>query len=591
MKRRSDSDASNSGTPDPEKRGLSFEDLIGLGSQSARKSHYSVLEDKLAELEAERNRYKWLFENALHGIFQADFNGNIRAANPAFASICGFEDSQQVQNKPHFLGSLFANYDDYRRLKDELRREGKVFRFLAILKRQDDELIYISMNALLKRENNEDILEAFVQDITAYKQAQEELTRLNADLETRVIGRTQQLTALNAKLIQEISERERMQGQLRLAKENAEQANLSKDKYLAAASHDLLQPMNAARLLVSALRERPLADEDQYLVGRVHLALEGAEELLNDLLYISKLDQNAVQPRLEVFSVQQLLAGLEAEYHPLAARSNLQLNMHSTRLSICSDIRLLGRILRNYISNAMRYTPKGKVLVGCRRKGSILSIQVWDTGEGVPENRLNDIFKEFKQLDNHQRGMKQGVGLGLAIVDRLARMLDHTIVVRSWPQQGSMFSIEVPLAEASAALYPKVNFELPINSLEEACILVLDNNENILVSMEVLLKQWGCTVYLATDQYEAIELCKAQSLRPDIILADYHLDKGETGTDAVLAMRACAGEEIPAVIITADHSDESGQLFKKLKMPMLNKPLKPAKLRALLSHLLSDRIN
>jgi len=584
MKRRSDS--KDSGSDD---KGLSFEDLIGLGSQSARKNYYSVLEDKLAELESERNRYKWLFENALHGIFQADFSGNIRAANPAFVTICGYTDSSQVLKQPQFLESLFTNLEDYDRLKDELQRDGQAFRFLAVIKRHDGALIYISMNALLKREKGEDIFEAFVQDITAYKNAQEELTLLNEDLEARVEGRTQQLTELNAKLLKEISERERMQGQLRLAKETAEQANQSKDKYLAAASHDLLQPMNAARLLVSALRERGLVDDDHRLVERVHLALEGAEELLNDLLYISKLDQNAVQPRLEVFSVQQLLAVLDGEFHPLAEHSDLQLQIRPSRLSIHSDAHMLGRILRNFISNALRYTAKGRVLVGCRRKGQHLSIQVWDTGRGIPESRLQDIFKEFKQLDHHQRSVNQGVGLGLAIVDRLAGMLNHSIVVRSWPESGSMFSVEVPLVDTPTPVFPKVTAVRPLNNLEGACILVLDNNDDILVSMEVLLRQWGCTVYLARGQQEAVELCKAESLRPDVILADYHLDSNQTGTDAVLAMRACAQQNIPAVIITADHSDESSQLFKNLKMPMLNKPLKPAKLRALLSHMLINR--
>ncbi|TVT56662.1 MAG: response regulator [Sedimenticola thiotaurini] len=571
---------------DAAEESLSFQALIGLGTHSARKNYHSVLEGKLAELEAERNRYKWLFENALHGIFQADFDGVVRAANPAFASICGFQDSQQVLEKLDSLKFLFAHPEEYERLTNKLLAEGKVFRYLATLKRCDDTLIYVSMNAILKHEAGSDIFEAFVLDVSAFKQAQDELERLNEELEGRVESRTQELTASNEKLIQEIAERERIQEQLRVAKEAAEQATLSKDKYLAAASHDLLQPMNAARLLVSALRERMQESEESYLVERIHMALEGAEELLNDLLYISKLDQDAVQPRLEVFSIQQLLAGLEGEFNAQAKSLGLQLHVLPSRLSVQSDARLLGRILRNFISNALRYTHKGRVLVGYRRRGENLSIQVWDTGEGVPHDRLHDIFQEFRQLNRQQRGVRKGVGLGLAIVDRLARMLDHPIEVNSWPNRGSMFAVEVPLAESAATGSSKIQPALPINSLEGACILVLDNDDNILISMEVLLKQWGCVVYLARDQYEAIELCKAESLRPDVILADYQLDDNQTGTDAVLAMRKCAGEEIPAVIITADYSDEGSQLFKTLGLPMLNKPLKPAKLRALLSHLL-----
>jgi PAS domain S-box-containing protein len=585
MKRRSE-------PPDPEteEQVLSFQDLIGLGSHSARKSHYSILEEKLAELEAERNRYKWLFENALHGIFQADFNGAIRAANPAFAAMCGFHDSRQIIAQPQPLEALFDDPGDYVRLKQELLCLGKAYRFLTTLKRRDGVRIHVSMNVLLRSGEGADLFEAFVQDISAYRRAQEELTRLNEELEARVERRTRELTQLNGKLLREIGEREQMQVELRLAKEAAEQANLSKDKYLAAASHDLLQPMNAARLLVSTLRERALAEQDSYLVERVHLALEGAEELLNDLLYISKLDQDAVQPKFEVFSIQQLLASLEGEFQPLASCSGLQLRVLPSCLSVRSDTRLLGRILRNFISNALRYTHQGRVLVGCRRKGSQLSIQVWDTGEGVPEERLQEIFHEFYQLNTHQRGARKGVGLGLAIVDRLARMLEHPIEVLSWPPRGSMFSVEVPLAVAPAPLPAELRPAITGNNLDGACILVLDNDDNILISMEALLRQWNCVVYLARDRHEAIDLCKARSLRPDVILADYHLDRGQTGTDAVLAMRKCAGSAIPAAIITADYSDESVQLFQELQLPMLNKPVKPAKLRALLSHLLRDRV-
>ncbi len=580
MKKRSEH--IDSGTSEED---LSYQALIGLGNQSARKNYYSVLEGKLAELEVERNRYKWLFENALHGIFQADFNGVIRAANPAFATICGYQDSQQVIDQLRSLKTRFANPEEYELFKEKLLDEGRVFRFLATLKRRDGSLIYVSMNALLKDQDRSDIYEAFVLDISAHKQAQDELKRLNEDLEARVANRTSELMAVNDILVQEISERKKMQEQLRLAKETAEHANLSKDKYLAAASHDLLQPMNAARLLVSALREKMHDSEDGHLVERVHIALEGAEELLNDLLYISKLDQDAVQPHFEIFSIQQLLAGLEGEFQALAKSLRLQLHMQSSGLSIRSDARLLGRILRNFMSNALRYTTKGRVLVGCRRRGKNLSIQVWDTGEGVPNDRLQDIFREFRQINSHRRGARKGVGLGLAIVDRLARVLGHSIEVNSWLEHGSVFSVEVPLAEQVKLIPTQEKQTLQINNLVGACILVLDNDEDILISMEVLLRQWGCVVYLARDQYEAIELCKAESLKPDVILADFQLDDNQTGTDAVLAMRRCAGTEIPAVIITADYSDESNQLFQQLQLPMLYKPVKPAKLRALLSHL------
>ncbi len=565
-----------------------FEYLIGLGSSSTRKNYYSALEENIKELEVERNRYKWLFENALHGIFQADFNGTVLAANPAFAEICGYQIDRQILDSTFSLSSIFACQEEYQQFKQMLIEEKRVFRYLATLKQKSGGLIYVSMNALLKPNELGEVYEAFVLDISAYKQAQDELTQLNEELENRVTDRTQELTKLNEVLVNEISDRVKMQEELRLAKESAEQVNLSKDKYIAAASHDLLQPMSAARLLVSALSERALATEDMHLVDRVHLALEGAEELLNDLLYISKLDQDAVQPHLNAFSIQQLLANLNAEFQPIANSSGIQLTVRPSRFNVYSDARLLTRILRNFISNALRYTAKGRVLVGCRPKGGMLSIQVLDTGVGIPSDCIQGIFREFHQLHNQQRGSQKGVGLGLAIVDRLAKMLEHQAKVYSMLNKGSVFSVEVPIATEVSTMHPDIQPVFPANSLVGVCVLVLDNDETILASMEILLKQWGCVVYLAKDKYEAIELCKAELLRPDMILADFHLDRGQTGTDAVLAMRKCVGTDIPAAIVTADHSDESNELFKRLKIPMLNKPLKPGKLRALMSHLLKS---
>jgi len=565
-----------------------FQDLIGLGTQSARKSYYAELEHKIDELETERNRYKWLFDHALHGIFRADISGQLQAANPAMARLCGFDDGEQLlAEMDRRAASMFYHQGDFEQLAMQLKESGSIEGYETLLYRAGGDPVCVSINILLRQDEEQELIEAFVQDITERRRSQDQLKQLNTELEARVEKRTRELTRLNSKLWVEISEREQVQQQLEAAKEEAEQANISKDKYLAAASHDLLQPMNAARLLVSALRERPLGADEQHLVERVHLALDGAEELLTDLLEISRLDQNAVQPEKHAFAVDEILSGLVEEFKPQASAAGLTLSFIRSTTAVETDLRLLRRILRNFISNAIRYTGSGRIVVGCRRRRERLSIQIWDTGDGIAPDQLEEIFQEFRQLERRKGIERKGVGLGLAIVDRIARVLEHPVQVHSVPGRGSMFSVEVPVAElsdiAAPALTPAL---LPQDSLSGARILVIDNEENILVSMQALLGPWGCELMLAADEEEALAVCKSQGLPPELILADYHLDNDDLGTDAIAAVRSQLGEEIPAVIITADRSDESRQRFRQLNLPVLNKPLKPGKLRALLSHLL-----
>jgi len=563
-----------------------FEDLIGLGNHSARKNYYPELSRKLDELEEERNRYKWLFDHALHGIFQADLNGQIRAANPAMASICGYRNEAHLQTAITDIGEhLFGDPLSYRQLLQQLYQDGKVFRYETQLRQANGTLIYVSMNVLLKRESEDITLEAFVQDITERVMDQVRLRQLNEELEGRVEERTFALATVNSKLWDEIRQRERAQQEMRLAKEQAEEANRSKDKYLAAASHDLLQPMNAARLLVSALRERPMAADDHHLVERIHVALEGAEELLTDLLDISKLDQNAVQPDRTAFHLSQLLSALQTEFQPVAERAGLSFRVRCHDRLVHSDARLLMRILRNFVSNAFRYTNQGGVLVGCRVKGESLEIQVWDTGEGIPDTQIDSIFEAFNQLQQHRNGQRAGVGLGLAIVERIASVLEHPISVRSKPEKGSVFSIAVPLAEGADKPLPRVTKMAAASHFQDEVVLIVDNDPDILLSMKVLLMQWGLTPLTAKDTAAALNLC--ETLTPDIVLLDYHLDKGLTGIDVLEALRD-RFEAIPAALLTAERADESLKRFRSLGLQVLNKPVKPGKLRALISHMLSN---
>ncbi|MFZ3185804.1 MAG: NahK/ErcS family hybrid sensor histidine kinase/response regulator [Pseudomonas sp.] len=547
--------------------------LLGLGSNSARKSHYPELLSRLEELEAERNRYKWLFEHAVHGIFQASLHEGLRAANPALARMLGYANPQEVLwSLTDMASHLFVGGEAELLHIRELLREGQgLFGYITRLRRKDGSAIDVLMNLLLKPDE-EGLVEGFVADITERIQAQQHLQALNEELEQRVVSRTEQLQILNQ--------------QLREARDVAQAANLSKDKYLAAASHDLLQPLNAARLLISTLRERSLPAAEQRLVERTHQALEGAEDLLTDLLDISKLDQAAVKPDIDTYRLDELFAPLASEFQTVAEAAGLSLRVRTPDYAISTDLRLLTRILRNFLSNACRYTSQGGVLLGARRRGERLCLEVWDSGRGIAADQLSSIFLEFNQLDVGRAADRKGVGLGLAIVDRIATILGCAVQVRSQPGRGSVFSIKVPLSrQAPSVSLSAVPHQAVVgNPLPGRRLLVLDNELSILESMAALLGQWGCEVLTATDQAAALSVLQGRA--PELILADFHLDHGVTGCQVVQHLREHFGQPIPAVMITADHSNLCRLQLQALGAPLLNKPVKPGKLRAVLSQLL-----
>ncbi|MDD2061208.1 hybrid sensor histidine kinase/response regulator [Pseudomonas sp. GD03860] len=540
--------------------------LLGLSNHTVRKSHYPELAVRLEELEAERNRYKWLFEHAVHGIFQASLVDGMRAANPALARMLGYPDAPALLLSRRDLAShLFAGgQDELLAIAQSLQREQALLGYETQLRRRDGSHIDVLMNLLL-RPDEPGVVEGFVADITERKLAQQRLQQLNDQLEQRVAERTNELIE---------------------ARDAAQAANRSKDKYLAAASHDLLQPLNAARLLISTLRERRLPGAEQQLVERAHQALEGAEDLLTDLLDISRLDQAAIKPDLDLYSLDEVLAPLASEFQPVAEAAGLGLRVRSGRLAVRTDLRLLTRILRNFISNACRYTEQGQILLGARRQGEHVRLEVWDTGRGIAADRLQSIFLEFNQLDVGRAADRKGVGLGLAIVERIARILEYRVQVRSWPGCGSVFSIEVPLSAhlphvpaATALAHTALGDPLPGRRL-----LVLDNESSIQQSMAALLQQWGCEVVTAADYSEALAVLAGRA--PELILADFHLDHGVTGCEVVRDLRGYFGQRIAAVMITADRSEQSRRAMQRLGAPLLNKPVKPGKLRAVLSQLL-----
>jgi len=410
------------------------------------------------------------------------------------------------------------------------------------------------------------------QSLEALRDSERRVRDANEMLERRVGERTQELTQLNEQLSE--------------AKATAEAANVGKTRFLAAASHDLLQPLHAARLFAGALAERPRAAKVGTLVHQLDQALGAVDELLQALLDISKLDAGALKPQPRPLVVGEVLDSVAASFEPMAEQRGLDLRVVPSRAVVVTDPALLRRVLQNLVSNAIRYTRRGGVLIGCRRRGGRLAIEVWDTGPGIPESKLGVIFEEFKRLGPQEGEVPAGLGLGLAIVDRIARMLDHPVAVRSWPGRGSVFSVSLPLGAAVPLVSRPAPDRRAPNVLAGRVVLCIDNDASVLAAMRPLLEGWSCTVLTVADLTGARRELKRCALAPDIILADHHLEGGETGMAAIRTLAEELGARVPAILITADYSETLRETAQASGYPTLHKPLRPAALRALMSQVL-----
>ncbi|MDO7835660.1 NahK/ErcS family hybrid sensor histidine kinase/response regulator [Sphingobium sp. HBC34] len=411
-------------------------------------------------------------------------------------------------------------------------------------------------------------------DVTDMLRAQASLQETAETLERRVAERTAELRA-------EVAERRAIEGQLRDAKTAAEKANLSKTSFLAAASHDLLQPLNAARLFVAALGDRRLALPTRALVNQTSTALDSVEDLLEALLEISRLDAGAIQPEIGDFRLDTLLATLRVEFAPVARAGGLTLQIASEPLWVRSDIRLVRRILQNFLSNALRYTQQGSVTVECRAGADSVNVRVIDSGPGIAADKQGLVFEEFRRLDTRTSGK----GLGLAIVKRASDMLGHRVTLESAPGKGSTFAIDLPVGEPVAEQANAWDTPGRDRSMRGLNILVIDNERAIQTGMRTLLGGWGCTVLAAGGFADAAGLF-AQGEAPDIILIDYHLNDGETGEATLARLRAHFDVMVPAIMISADRGKELKARLDAHGIPLLNKPVKPAQLRALLRTML-----
>ena len=378
--------------------------------------------------------------------------------------------------------------------------------------------------------------------------------------------------------VRDISERKAAENALRDAKEEAERANQGKTRFLAAASHDLRQPVQSLVFFTAALAARVPPGPAQSTVRDMEMAVEALKMLLDSLLDVSKLDAGVVAAKPMLFPLDTLLATMRANYQPLADAKGIELAIVPSTALVQSDPALLGRLVQNLLDNALRYTERGKILVGCRHHGETLTIEVWDTGIGIPAAHLNEIFEEFTQLANPERDRNQGLGLGLAIVRRLARLLDHTVTVESKPGHGSVFRVAVPFQRADAharraMVRPR---HTPIGAAVRGTIVLIDDEPVVLSSLQALLMGWGFEVVAATSAEEAIRRLQERPLvAPSIILADYRLREGRTGTEAIRDLCDLYHQVIPSIILTGDTAPERIREAQASGISVLHKPITP----------------
>ena len=416
---------------------------------------------------------------------------------------------------------------------------------------------------------------ARVQTAEALRESDRQLRQSTETLEQRVTERTAELEASRAE---------------------AEAANLGKTRFIAAASHDLLQPLHAARLFTAAMIDR---DPGNDLGGKIDTSLGAVESLLDALLDISKLDAGAFRPEKRPFALQPMFESLATAFAPVAARRGAELVVVPTQAFVSTDPAFLRRILQNLLSNALRYGRAegrpARVLLGCRRVGNNLRIEVKDNGPGIAADKQAIIFDEFVrlQVEDDAPREERGLGLGLAIVDRIARMLDLPIGLASAPGQGSTFSVSVPRVPAVVATPVAAPVPQPTPSVEaESFVLCIDNEARVREAMATLLGGWGCRVAAAASQDEALALVARAGRLPDLVLADLHLDdvseNRPDGLEVVEALRRAWGRAVPAALVTADRDPTLRLRARARQVELLHKPVKPAALRALLR--LSERI-
>ncbi|MBO9474330.1 PAS-domain containing protein [Shimia sp. R10_1] len=399
-------------------------------------------------------------------------------------------------------------------------------------------------------------------DITTERQALHAISQVNETLERRVQERTLELQAALAE---------------------AERANASKSRFVAAASHDLLQPLSAAKLYLASL-DNDLADHDQRArLGKATGALQSVEDILGALLDISRLDSGRAAVHLGRISLGDMLQQIHNDLSPAAAEKGLRFDLRVADVAVTSDATYLRRILQNLMANALRYTQTGRVLVGTRRRGNNIAVEIWDTGPGIPHEQQKKVFDEFHRV-HAPASPAEGLGLGLAIVDRACRLLNHPLELRSKPDRGTLFRVTFPLAAPNEPAQggdslPSENTE-PLN---HRIVLLVENDDALRQAITMTLENWGADVLPCRGDVEALDLLREIDIAPDVVLVDYQLDNNATGTDLIVLLRQLYGP-VPACVISANRTPDLAVLCASLKAPLLHKPLDLSALRDALQH-------
>ncbi|GMB82711.1 PAS domain-containing hybrid sensor histidine kinase/response regulator [Shinella zoogloeoides] len=559
------------------------EQLLGsaIGSSSARLVLSLVLQriddtptdtDWLLDQASEALQYNQdMLQTALgqmdQGIAVFDSAGNLTVWNRRF---------RQLLDLPEYVGQVgFPLADIVEILVErgdiaEADREAAIVRTMtfdepfALVLSGGERIIEIRTNAMPEK--------GFVStytDITDRVAADRALKQVNETLEQRVAQRTAELTRVNTELAE--------------ARAAAEEANISKTRFFAAAGHDILQPLNAARLYSSSLVERLGDTENRAMIHNIDSSLESVEAILGAVLDISRLDTGAMKPRVQTVPLKDLLKRIETDFAPVARAKNLRFTVLPSSLAIRTDPNLLRRVVQNLVSNAIKYTNSGKVLVGVRRKGGHAYIQVLDSGIGIPASKFRTVFKEFARLDEGAR-TAPGLGLGLSIVDRISRVLSHPVELQSTPGRGTSFKVRVPVDAAASRHVADKPAVVPASDepLKGLRVLCIDNEPKILDGMRLLLSGWGCTVTLAESVAAVEVLAAAEPPAIDAVIADYHLDDG-TGISAIGKLRAALGREVPALLVTADRTPDVRAEAERDNILVQNKPVRPASMRAWLT--------
>jgi len=560
-----------------------------IGTSSASLVMHSVLEgrdmplDDLVDLIDEASSkilssqklMQSAIEHASEGMSVIDQKHNLMAWNQRYADLFNYPPGFLVVGKP--ICELIR-YNAQRGFCGEGQIEEHVSRRMERVKQGVSYYFERTRpdGKVIKMQGNPMPYGGFVttfSDITQYRQVERELVRAKEDLEARVTERTRELSLANASLIE--------------AKSKVEQVNLSKTRFMAAIGHDLMQPLNAARLFTASLLQHESEEPHvQETVRHIADSLKASGQLLADLLDISKLESDAIEVSRTHFPLAQLLNNFSAEFGAMAGDYSVEFKAVKSSVIVHSDINLLRRIVQNFLTNAFRYGSGGKVLLGCRRVGDSVRVEVWDQGCGIADDKVSDIFNEFQRLENSSVYDRNGLGLGLAIADRICKVLGHRLGLQSQVDKGSVFSVTVPVVSDYVAPAQPPITRIGNSQLAGVVVLCIDNEEKILVGLDLLLKRWQCEVMLAKSLEHAIELIEQADSLPDIMLADYHLDQNKTGLDAMEALRERYQHQIPGVLITADTRKELIEEVEEKNYKYMAKMVRPAALRAVISGLI-----